>query len=203
MWEWIQRCLNPQWFCIFWLLKFSINFCWLAMEVPQRIPWVLWSYLHFSIAIQLVLGDQNKSSQPVEQSSSLPVGWGTWGAPNGQVAVWMKTLVYIQNELFFSQNQYRSLVQGWEATICKKVIRCNHERSHSLIHPLMPEPCMLTIDERAPNIGYWCTGYSKCCKAKPHAFRILSFRALSPSFQWVILSFYWASCFWVMGNVAR
>lgn len=172
------------------------------MEVPQRTPRVLWSYLHFLIAIQLVLGDQNKSPQPVKKSS-LPVGWGTWRSPNDQVAVSIKTLVCTQNEVFFPQNQYRSLLQGWEATICKRVIRCNRERSHFLIHPLMPGLCMLTMDERAPNIGYWCTGYSICCKAELHAFRILSFWALSPSFQWAILLFYWASCFWVMGNIVR
>lgn len=59
------------------------------MEVPQRTPRVLWSYLHFLIAIQLVLGDQNKSPQPVKKSS-LPVGWGTWRSPNDQVAVSIK-----------------------------------------------------------------------------------------------------------------
>lgn len=120
----------------------------------------------------------SESIIPAVKWSPLPVGSGTRGP---KMTRWQSHSPVHWNHCCALKRNHSSLQTSTDhyctdgrKNCCKKVIQFNSERSHSHSNSWCLGSCVLAVDERAPNVGYW-PEHTLCPVTEPCIFWILSF----------------------------
>lgn len=101
----------------------------------------------------------SESIIPAVKWSPLPVGSGTRGP---KMTRWQSPSPVHWNHCCALKRNHSSLQTSTDhyctdgrQNCCKKVIQFDSERSHSHSNSWCLGSCVLAVDERAPNVGYW------------------------------------------------